>query len=86
MATVTFTAQADLAGNAGTVAVDIPALGCSEVSWEMPVRLVPAPDPRTHHDGLAFLPCAPEAVRGWAAVAPFELRVEMPEPASEFSM
>lgn len=82
MAEISFTPQADLAGNQGLVDVDLPGLNTSIVTWEVPVRLIENVD-LDQPDDLAFLPVAPEEVRKWASVAPFRVTVEMPEPESE---
>lgn len=80
MAQITLTAQAEPAHGEDMIEVLIPETGTSTISWEMPLRLVPEADPQTGHDGLALLPAAPEVVRKWAAICPFEIEIEMPEP------
>lgn len=80
MAQITMTAQAEPAHGGDFIEVLIPETGTSTVSWELPVRLLPAADPQTGHDGVALLPAAPEVVRKWAAICPFEIEIEMPEP------
>ncbi len=80
MAQITFIAQAEPADGGNFIEVRIPETGTSTASWGMPVRLLPEVDPQTGHDGLALLPCAPAFVRKWAAVAPFEIEVTLPEP------
>ena len=80
MAQITLTAQAEPAHGGEMIEVIIPETGTSTVTWEMPVRLLPAKDAQVGKDKVALLPCAPDAARKWAAVCPFEIEIEMPEP------